>query len=340
MHGLNRPIEVGLSLFPGTLSHAGLTPSWDETLTVARRAEELGFDAIMVADHLLMTFPEVPERLGMAESMTVLSALAATTSRVRLAPIVAATAYRNPAMLANQAATIAAISGGRFILGLGAGWHEAEFRAYGFAFDHRVDRFEEALQIILPLLRGECVTFHGTHYRAEACELPPWGARAGSPPIMIGAKGPRMMRLAARHADIWDADRAPDCADPASLRPTVEAFETACREVGRDPATVVRSTWTRCRLRGTAGRRTARSPPPRRGGAPPAERHTSSPTCCAPTRPRASAGSASGSTRARPRGSTSSPRPWPSWTEGDDRRPPRHTYPDTIPVNAVRSYSP
>ena len=245
-----RPIEVGLSLFTGTIPHAGLVPSWSQMLAVARRAEELGFDAVMLADHLLMDFEGVPERMGMAESLTLLAALAASTNRIRLAPIVASTAYRNPAMLANMAATIDAVSGGRFILGLGAGWHEAEFRAYGFPFDHRVDRFEEALQIILPLLRGECVTFHGTYHDAERCELPIWGSRKGSPPIMIGAKGPRMMRLAARHADIWDADLAPDGTDPTSIRPVVAAMEAACHDVGRDPATLKRSTWIQVQVPG------------------------------------------------------------------------------------------
>jgi alkanesulfonate monooxygenase SsuD/methylene tetrahydromethanopterin reductase-like flavin-dependent oxidoreductase (luciferase family) len=248
-HERRRPIEVGISLFPGTIPHAGLTPSWASTLAVARRAEELGFDAVMVADHLLMDFG-LPERLGMTESLSLLAALAATTSRVRLAPIVASTAYRNPAMLANMAATIDEISGGRFTLGLGAGWHEPEFDAYGHPFDHRVDRFEEALQIILPLLRGECVTFHGLYHDAERCELPVWGSRRGSPPIMIGAKGPRMMRLAARHADIWDADRPADCADPASLRPAIAAIDAACREVGRDPTTLKRTAWIQASMPG------------------------------------------------------------------------------------------
>lgn len=237
-----RPIEVGLHLIAGTIPHAGLTASWNDTLTIARRAEELGFDAVTLGDHLLIDFGG-QERLGMPDGLTLLAALAGTTRRVRLAPNVVATAYRNPAMLANTAATIDEISGGRLILGIGAGWHEAEFRAYGFPFDHRVDRFEEALQIILPLLRGECVTFHGKYYQVDQCELPPWGSRSGTPPIMIGAKGPRMMRLAARHADIWDADRPTDCADPTTLRPTVAAMEGACREVGRDPATLKKTTW-------------------------------------------------------------------------------------------------
>jgi alkanesulfonate monooxygenase SsuD/methylene tetrahydromethanopterin reductase-like flavin-dependent oxidoreductase (luciferase family) len=238
-----RPIEIGLSLFSGTVPHAGLTASWSDTLDVARRAEELGFDTVMVTDHLLARIDEHAPVVGAPECLALLSALAASTSRVQIGPLVAATAYRNPAMLANAAATIDEISGGRLILGLGTGWQEQEFQAYGFPYDHRVDRFEEALQIILPLLRGECVTLHGRYHDAERCELPPWGSRAGSPPIMIGAKGPRMMRLAARHADIWDADLAPDCADPTSLRPAVAAIDAACRDVGRDPATLQKTTW-------------------------------------------------------------------------------------------------
>ncbi len=245
-----RPIEVGLHLIAGTTPHAGLASSWIDVAAAATRAEALGFDAVTMGDHLLMDFPGVPERLGMPDSLTLLAALAATTRRITIAPNVAATAYRNPAMLANMAATINEISGGRFILGLGAGWHEAEFRSYGFPFDHRVDRFEEALQIILPLLRGECVTFHGKYYDAERCELPPWGARNAGPPIMIGAKGPRMMRLAARHADIWDSDRAPDCADPTALRPAVAAIDAACRDVGRDPATLTKTTWIQVEVSG------------------------------------------------------------------------------------------
>lgn len=225
------------------MPHAALTNSWKDTLAVARRAEAAKFDTVMVADHLLARRGEHAPAVGAPECLALLSALAASTSRVRIGPLVAATAYRNPAMLANMAATIDEISGGRLVLGLGAGWLEPEFHAYGFPFDHRADRFEEALQIILPLLRGECVTFHGRYYDAERCELPPWGARTGSPPIMIGAKGPRMMRLAARHADIWDADIAPDSSDPTSLRPAVAALDAACEAIGRDPATIERTTW-------------------------------------------------------------------------------------------------
>ncbi len=114
------------------------------------------------------------------------------------------TKFRNPAILAKMAATLDAISGGRLILGLGAGWHAPEFEAFGIPFDHRVDRFEEALQIIVPLLHTGQVDFQGRYYRTPNCELRPRGPRASGPQILIGAAGPRMLRLAARYADAWN----------------------------------------------------------------------------------------------------------------------------------------
>ena len=240
-----RPIEIGLSLFAGDIPHAGILTSWSELQAVATRADELGFDAIMVPDHLLMDFSADGFMFGTWESFSLLSALAATTSRVQLGPLVASTAFRNPGMIAKIADTIDEVSGGRLVLGLGAGWHEHEFKAFGFPYDHRVSRFEEAIQIITRLLRGECVTFEGRWYQVEACELRPRGPRTAGPPIMIGAKGPRTIKLAARYADIWDADAAPDSTDPTSLRPAVAMLEAACRDIGRDRASIKRTTWIR-----------------------------------------------------------------------------------------------
>jgi probable F420-dependent oxidoreductase len=245
----HRPVEVGIHLLAGSIPHAGVITRWADLVAVARRAEDAGFDAITVGDHLQMDFSTEGFAFGTPECFSLLSALAASTDRIELAPLVVSTAYRNPALLAKTAATIDEISGSRFALGLGAGWHEYEFRAFGFPFDHRVDRFEEALQIILPLLRGECVTFHGRYHQVEDCELLP-EPRPGGPPIMIGAKGPRMMRLAARHADIWDADLAPSATDPAQMRPAIEAIHAACHEVGRDPATLKKTTWIHASLPG------------------------------------------------------------------------------------------
>lgn len=238
-----RPIEVGLHLLAASTPNAGILTNWQDILAVVRRAEELGFDAVSVGDHLLLDPGGEEPRIGAPECLSLVSALASATYRITLVLLVASTAYRNPAMLAKTAATIDEISNGRLVLGLGAGWYEHEFHWFGFPFDHRADRFEEALQIILPLLRGERISLRGNYYQVEECELLPHGPRPGGPPILIGAKGPRMMRLAARYADIWDADLTPDASDPSSLRPAIASLDAACREVGRDLASIRRSTW-------------------------------------------------------------------------------------------------
>jgi alkanesulfonate monooxygenase SsuD/methylene tetrahydromethanopterin reductase-like flavin-dependent oxidoreductase (luciferase family) len=182
---------------------------------------------------------------GVWEGWSILAALAATTTRVALGPLVACAGFRNPALLAKMATTVDEISGGRLILGLGAGWHEPEFAAFGYPFDHRVARFEEAVTIIHGLLRDGQVNFSGTYYQAKACELRPRGPRPAGPPILIGGAGPRMLRTTARFADAWSRDfdaltaGAPphSPADLASWRVTVD---TACTAVRRDPATLER----------------------------------------------------------------------------------------------------
>lgn len=245
-----RPIEVGLNLLLGDIPHAGVLTTWSDTRAVAQRAEELGFDAITVPDHLVMNFSDEGFIFGPWECLSMLTALAASTSRIQLGPLVAATAYRNPAMMAKMAATIDEVSGGRLVLGLGGGWHEYEFRAFGFPYDHRVSRFEEAIEIITPLLRGERVSYKGAYYQVEECEVRPRGPRPDGPPILIGAKEPRMLALAARYADIWDADTSPTATDPTQLRPLVAAMEAACQDIGRDPVSIKRTTWMRVDMPG------------------------------------------------------------------------------------------
>jgi alkanesulfonate monooxygenase SsuD/methylene tetrahydromethanopterin reductase-like flavin-dependent oxidoreductase (luciferase family) len=150
---------------------------------------------------------------------------------------VACSSFRNPALIAKMAATIDEISGGRLILGLGAGWHEPEYTAFGFPYDHRVSRFAEALEIITALLRTGHIDFEGTYYTARDCELRPRGPRPDGPSILIGGSGERMLRLAARYGDAWNADRQNDVALVQELNVRVDA---ACRDVGRDPASLSR----------------------------------------------------------------------------------------------------
>ena len=197
-----RPLKVGLLLpvIEGTM--AGDTPRWTDVLAIARRAEELGFDSLWVSDHLLFRLPGREQKpVGMWEGWTLLAALAAATSRIELGPFVSCMSFRNPALTAKMADTIDEISGGRLILGLGAGWHEPEYTAFGFPFDHRASRFEEGFTIIRSLLRDGHVDFAGEWHQARDCELRPRGPRPQGPPLMIGTKGPRMLRMTLPHVD-------------------------------------------------------------------------------------------------------------------------------------------
>jgi alkanesulfonate monooxygenase SsuD/methylene tetrahydromethanopterin reductase-like flavin-dependent oxidoreductase (luciferase family) len=183
-----------------------------------------------------------------------LAALSAVTSRVELGPLVAATTFHNPAVIAKKAATIDEISGGRLILGLGAGWSQDEHDAYGLASDHRVARFDEAFTIIRCLLRDGRVDFDGRFYRARDCELVPRGPRPNGPPLMVGTVGPKLLRIGAAHMDSWNGwyDRFGNTPDGfAALSATVDA---AAREVARDPAAIERTAAVLVRLPGGVGR--------------------------------------------------------------------------------------
>jgi probable F420-dependent oxidoreductase len=209
------------------------TPSWPEVRDLARQAEAGGADSVWVYDHLLLRFDG--PATGIHEAWTLLSAVAAATDRVELGTIVLATSFRSPTLLAKMATTLDAISGGRLILGVGCGWHEPEYTAFGFPFDHRVARFEESIQIIGPLLREGSVTFVGAYHRVEACVILPRGPRSRIP-LLVAAKGPRMLRLTATHADAWNTAwfGMPD----GRLEQRISAMRAACAEAGRDPASL------------------------------------------------------------------------------------------------------
>jgi probable F420-dependent oxidoreductase len=174
-----------------------------EYLDLARRAEAAGFDSIWVGDHLVYDLPDGSTR-GPHEAWTTLAAIAAVTDRVEIGPLVASTSFHAPAMLAKQAATVDAISQGRLILGIGAGWNRREYDAFGFPYDRRVSRFEEALAIIAPLLREGRTTYHGEFYDVDDCVLDPTPVRAGGMPIMLGSNSPRMLRIGLPVVDAWN----------------------------------------------------------------------------------------------------------------------------------------
>jgi alkanesulfonate monooxygenase SsuD/methylene tetrahydromethanopterin reductase-like flavin-dependent oxidoreductase (luciferase family) len=228
--GIVMPIEEALE-------ELGPVPSYGRIRELTLYAERLGFHSVWTGDHLLfrnsdMT-PTVQRTQGAWESYSVLTALAEATSRIRLGPWVTATPLRNPAILAKSAVTLDEISGGRFILGLGCGWNRPTFDAFGAPFDHRVSRFEEAMQIIAPLIREGHVDFEGKYYRARDCEIVPRGPSPNGPPILIAAQEPRMLGLTARYADMWNRSSGyPEV--PANGQEFMAGMEEACAALGRD----------------------------------------------------------------------------------------------------------
>jgi alkanesulfonate monooxygenase SsuD/methylene tetrahydromethanopterin reductase-like flavin-dependent oxidoreductase (luciferase family) len=243
-----KPLQIGiiLQLVEGLLE--GRTPRFQDLRTMAGIAEQVGLDSLWLADHLIYRFPDREERAPW-EAFTMLSALAAVTTRIALGSIVACTSFRPPALLAKMADALDEISGGRFILGLGAGWHQPEYEAFGYPFDHRASRFEEALQIIIPLLREGHVDFQGRYYQVHNCVLRPRGPSAGGPRILIGARRPRMLELVAKYADAWNTAWH---VDPAAVTQRYEAFQQACTRVGRNLSTVELTIGTVVRLRPSA----------------------------------------------------------------------------------------
>jgi alkanesulfonate monooxygenase SsuD/methylene tetrahydromethanopterin reductase-like flavin-dependent oxidoreductase (luciferase family) len=174
---------------------------WTEYAAMARAAEQSGFDSIWLGDHLLYRDDGRPERAPW-DAWTLLAALAAVTERVELGPLVACASFHAPGLLARMAAAIAEVSGGRFVLGLGAGWNETEYRAFGLPYDHRVSRFEESFEIVRRLLAGERVTFAGRFWQAEdAVILPPPPDRI---PLMIGSNGERMLAASLPYVERWN----------------------------------------------------------------------------------------------------------------------------------------
>ena len=232
------PMKIGLVLPMSDADGPG-AGAWTRLKQLAQLAEAGGIDSLWLYDHVIFRFPEEDEA-GLHEATTLLAAVAAATERAELGTIVLCTGFRPPAITAKMAATIDEIANGRLILGLGAGWHEPEYTAFGYPFDHRVGRFEESLEIILPLVRGERVTFHGRFHDVEdAVLLPPPprpGRLPGRMPILIAAKGERMLRLTAKHADAWNTAWF-GFPDERSLG-RIADVRAACEAAGRDPATL------------------------------------------------------------------------------------------------------
>jgi probable F420-dependent oxidoreductase len=211
------------------------TAGFAELRAMSLAAEEGGLDSIWGADHLI--FREDGTTTGIHECWTVLTAVAAITSRVEIGPLVLALPFRNPGLTAKMAAELDEVSAGRLILGVGCGWHRPEFDAFGYPFDHRVSRFEEALQVLVPMLRDGRVTFDGRYHHAADAVLSPRGPRPGGPPLLIAGKRPRMLDLVARYADQWNAAWYGHPSEADELRERLANLRMALDAAGRDPST-------------------------------------------------------------------------------------------------------
>jgi probable F420-dependent oxidoreductase len=234
-----RPLKIGLLLPETERQLNGATARWSDLAAMARAAEDVGFDSVWVTDHFIHRTET--ETRGPWECWSLLAALAAVTERVEIGTLVICTGFRNPALLAKMADTVDEISDGRLILGIGAGWNEPEYRAFGYTFDHRIDRFEEALAIITGLLRNGHIDFEGTYYQARDCELRPRGPRPSGPPIMIGTTGKRMLGLTARHADQWNVWYSHTGNRAEGVTSLLADVDAACAEAGREPKSLERT---------------------------------------------------------------------------------------------------
>lgn len=210
--------------------------TWPDVRTIAQMAEECGLDSVWIADHLLAQMQDGTVH-GMHDAWTLLSAVAAVTTRVELGPLVLCSSFRDPGVIAKMAVTLDEVSGGRLVLGLGAGWHDPEYEAFGFPTDRRVSRFAEALEIVVRLLRGERVSFEGQYYRLSEATLLPAPER--SIPILVAGRRPRMLRLTARWADAWNTAWYAEPSD--KLRGEIQEFDRALDDTGRPGDAVERT---------------------------------------------------------------------------------------------------
>jgi probable F420-dependent oxidoreductase len=227
-----RPLRVGIQL-----PEAERVVPMPEYVAMARAAERVGFDSVWMGDHLL--YRDEPGERGPLEAFSLLAALAASTDRIGLGPLVACLPFREPVVLAKMAATIDEISGGRLTLGVGAGWNREEFDAAGIPFGDRVRRSLEAYEIVRRLLAGERVTFSGTRYRTDDAVLLPKPARRI--PLMVGSTGARVLAATLGSADVWNLWGPWHGNDPAGFAAEDARVSEIASGLGRDPTAIGRS---------------------------------------------------------------------------------------------------
>ena len=244
------PIRPGLGLNMPTWPRSdGSVATWPEIRSLARDAEALGLDRLWVPDHLVRVTPS-GRTVGFRECWTILTATAEATARIGIGPFVACTGFRNPGLLARMAETLDDVSGGRLVLGIGAGGppSDSSWRMFGFDETRPVGRFAESVEVVARLVRGETVTFEGEHVRLHGATLEPRGPRPAGMPVWVAAKGERTMDVAARWADAVNVNTP--LATALDVAGAMASAEAACRRVGRDPSTLTVTGWGRISLDG------------------------------------------------------------------------------------------
>jgi alkanesulfonate monooxygenase SsuD/methylene tetrahydromethanopterin reductase-like flavin-dependent oxidoreductase (luciferase family) len=245
-----RPLKIGVQLPEVEYEY-----TWPQLKEMATIAEDIGLDSIWLGDHLMYRYADTSRApRGPFEAWSTLAALAAVTERVQLGPLVASALFHSPPMMAKKAATIDQISNGRFVFGIGAGWHEPEYRGFSFPFDKRFSRFAEAFAIIRELFETGESTFHGEFYDIEGSLLFPKPVQPGGPPIMIGSYGEKMLELTLPHVKMWNAWSQDYGNSREGLSDLLQRVDGIAERVGRDPATLVKTVAPLIRMEGGSGR--------------------------------------------------------------------------------------
>ena len=245
---MTRPLKIGVQL-----PEVERRVPWPELIAMTQAAERVGFDSAWLGDHLIYDLPDGTPR-GPWEVYTSVAALSAVTERLQLGTLVSSLGFHDPAMIAKMSATIDAISGGRFVLGVGSGWNEREYRAYGLPFDRRVDRFEEAFGLLRRLLAGETVTHSGTYYTLDRCVIDPPPTRPGGPVLMLGSNSPRMASIGLPHVDSWNVWWSIFGNTPEGFAEVVADMRARTAAAGRDPDEVEATACVYVQVPGGVGR--------------------------------------------------------------------------------------
>jgi alkanesulfonate monooxygenase SsuD/methylene tetrahydromethanopterin reductase-like flavin-dependent oxidoreductase (luciferase family) len=245
-----RPLKIGVQLPEVEYEY-----TWPQLEEMARVAEDIGLDSIWLGDHLMYRYKggsRAPR--GPFEAWTTLAALAAATNRVQLGPLVASALFHTPPMIAKMAATVDNISNGRLILGIGAGWHEPEYRGFGIPYDHRFSRFAEAYSVIRELFASGESTLHGEYYDIDGALLFPKPVQPGGPPVMIGSYGEKMLELTLPDVEMWNAWSQDYGNTREGLKKLLDRVDGIAERVGREPSTLVKTVAPLIRMKGGSGR--------------------------------------------------------------------------------------